>query len=88
MPTVCTKKILNTVNKVPRVFYFSKCCRLPFQVVSPVTLKQARYVSGAARINTGILFVPQQEAWVIERFGKFKCILEPVSIIMVDYHNF
>ncbi|XP_005089636.1 stomatin-like protein 2, mitochondrial [Aplysia californica] len=28
-------------------------------------------------INTVILFVPQQEAWVIERFGKYKQILEP-----------
>ncbi|KAK0050883.1 stomatin-like protein 2 mitochondrial [Biomphalaria pfeifferi] len=28
-------------------------------------------------INTVILFVPQQEAWVIERFGKFNQILQP-----------
>eukprot|EP01147_Barroeca_monosierra_P000460 gene460-3795_t len=27
--------------------------------------------------NTGINFVPQQEAWVIERFGKFFKVLEP-----------
>ena len=26
-----------------------------------------------------INFVPQQEAWVVERFGKFETILEPVS---------
>lgn len=26
-----------------------------------------------------IKFVPQQEAWVIERFGKFNRILDPVS---------
>ena len=25
-----------------------------------------------------INFVPQQEAWVVERFGKFQTILEPV----------
>lgn len=30
-------------------------------------------------MNTVILFVPQQEAWVIERFGKYKAILEPVG---------
>ncbi|KAK2164852.1 hypothetical protein LSH36_58g16031 [Paralvinella palmiformis] len=47
------------------------------QVIAPFSRQQARSVSGAARINTGILFVPQQEAWVIERFGKFKSILEP-----------
>ena len=29
--------------------------------------------------NTVVLFVPQQEAWVIERFGKFYTLLEPVS---------
>ncbi|KAH9488515.1 Stomatin-like protein 2, mitochondrial [Bulinus truncatus] len=28
-------------------------------------------------LNTVILFVPQQEAWVIERFGKFNQILQP-----------
>lgn len=28
-------------------------------------------------INTAILFVPQQEAWVVERFGKYHRVLEP-----------
>ena len=28
-------------------------------------------------INTVINFVPQQEAWVVERFGRFNKILEP-----------
>ena len=28
--------------------------------------------------NTVIMFVPQQEAWVVERMGKFYKILEPV----------
>lgn len=27
--------------------------------------------------NTAVLFVPQQEAWVIERFGKYHRVLEP-----------
>ena len=31
--------------------------------------------------NTIINFVPQQEAWVIERMGKFNRILEPVGFI-------
>jgi hypothetical protein len=30
-------------------------------------------------VNMGIVFVPQQEAWVIERMGKFNKILSPVS---------
>jgi hypothetical protein len=29
--------------------------------------------------NTIILFVPQQEAWVVERMGKFYKTLSPVS---------
>lgn len=28
-------------------------------------------------LNTVIMFVPQQEAWVVERMGKFHRILEP-----------
>ena len=28
--------------------------------------------------NQGINFVPQQEAWVVERFGRFYRVLEPV----------
>lgn len=27
--------------------------------------------------NTGIVFVPQQEAWVVERMGRFHSILNP-----------
>ena len=32
----------------------------------------------AAAVNLGILMVPQQEAWILERFGKFHKTLEPV----------
>ena len=32
----------------------------------------------AAAVNLGILMVPQQEAWILERFGKFHKSLEPV----------
>jgi len=28
-------------------------------------------------VNTVILFVPQQEAWIVERFGKYQQILQP-----------
>lgn len=34
-------------------------------------------------INMGVNFVPQQQAWVIERFGKFKEILEPGLALLV-----
>jgi len=36
----------------------------------------ARHASSMP-MNTVVLFVPQQEAWVVERMGKFQCILEP-----------
>lgn len=35
---------------------------------------------GGTPINTIIVFVPQQEAWVVERFGKYARILEPVCM--------
>ena len=28
-------------------------------------------------INTGVVFTPQQEAWIVERFGKFHKTLSP-----------
>lgn len=31
-------------------------------------------------MNTVVLFVPQQEAWVVERMGRFHRILEPVAV--------
>ena len=30
-------------------------------------------------INTGINFVPEQEAWVVERMGRYSKILKPVN---------
>lgn len=27
--------------------------------------------------NTGVVFVPQQEAWVVERMGRFHSVLDP-----------
>uniref|UniRef100_A0A672V797 Stomatin like 2 n=1 Tax=Strigops habroptila TaxID=2489341 RepID=A0A672V797_STRHB len=47
-------------------------------------LKRAAWLAPAPRrlnsslpVNIGVLFVPQQEAWVVERMGKFHRILEP-----------
>lgn len=34
-------------------------------------------------VNTVVKFVPQQEAWIIERFGKFNRILEPGLAILL-----
>lgn len=38
---------------------------------------QSRRRRAQGHTNTVINFVPQQEAWVVERFGKFETILEP-----------
>lgn len=41
-----------------------------------VTPAQQRWASSLP-VNTVVLFVPQQEAWVVERMGRFHRILEP-----------
>lgn len=41
-----------------------------------VAHNSVRFRSGLP-FNTIVLFVPQQEAWVVERFGKFHRVLEP-----------
>lgn len=42
----------------------------------PCVMQTAQYASRLP-MNTGVLFVPQQEAWIVERMGKFNKILEP-----------
>ncbi|XP_043491806.1 stomatin-like protein 2, mitochondrial [Polistes fuscatus] len=37
----------------------------------------ARQASTVTPLNTIIMFVPQQEAWIVERMGKFHKVLEP-----------
>ena len=44
---------------------------------------QVRYKSGGTPINTMVMFVPQQEAWVVERMGKFNKILEPGVNVLI-----
>lgn len=36
-------------------------------------------------LNTIILFVPQQESWVVERMGKFNRILEPGLNLLLPF---
>ena len=52
------------------------CC--VFQRLAQVAQQQVRYRTSLP-FNTVFLFVPQQEAWIIERFGKFQQVLSPVS---------
>jgi hypothetical protein len=44
----------------------------------PALINSVRYSSQSTPMNFGILFVPQQEAWVVERMGKYNSILSPV----------
>ncbi|KAK2181231.1 hypothetical protein NP493_405g02006 [Ridgeia piscesae] len=47
-----------------------------FQRLTQVAQQQVRHRTSLP-FNTIILFVPQQEAWVVERFGKFQKVLSP-----------
>ncbi|XP_041369112.1 stomatin-like protein 2, mitochondrial [Gigantopelta aegis] len=58
-----------------RTFIGKKSVRL-LQHAIRQTEHQVRYRSHLP-FNTVVLFVPQQEAWVVERFGKYNRILEP-----------
>ncbi|EGD72891.1 hypothetical protein PTSG_04620 [Salpingoeca rosetta] len=53
--------------------------RLSPRLLAPTTrlASSIRKRRTALPMNTGINFVPQQEAWVIERFGKFFKVLDP-----------
>lgn len=46
------------------------------RVILHQTNQQVRHRSRLP-LNTAMLFVPQQEAWVVERFGKYHRVLEP-----------
>ncbi|XP_064620939.1 stomatin-like protein stl-1 [Lineus longissimus] len=47
-----------------------------FERLSHQMVQQVRHRSGLP-LNTIILFVPQQESWIVERMGKFQRALEP-----------
>ncbi|CRL02493.1 CLUMA_CG015213, isoform A [Clunio marinus] len=42
-----------------------------------INLQQSQRNKTTTPINLGIMFVPQQEAWVVERMGRFSRILNP-----------
>lgn len=49
-------------------------------------LFQVRNKSGVP-INLGVMFVPQQEAWVVERMGKFLKILSPGLNFLIPFFD-
>ena len=50
------------------------------EIMSPLIDINVRNSSQNTPVNLGVMFVPQQEAWVVERMGKFNKILSPVLI--------
>ncbi|KAF4525038.1 hypothetical protein B566_EDAN001951 [Ephemera danica] len=52
----------------------SRISKLQLQIAGPGL--QVRW-KAYTPLNIGIMFVPQQEAWVVERFGKFHRIMDP-----------
>lgn len=55
-------------------------------LITPANEQQYRFRSNLP-MNTVILFVPQQEAWVVERMGKFYKTLSPVSEDVIDMNE-
>ncbi|KAL9986841.1 hypothetical protein ACROYT_G001047 [Oculina patagonica] len=68
---------------------FKRLANAPSQAFQPSRFAVRTMAYGYSRtkkklpVNTVIKFVPQQEAWVIERFGKFNRILEPGLAILL-----
>ena len=44
---------------------------------SPLLWARAARSKHSTPVNVGVMFVPQQEAWLVERMGKFNKTLEP-----------
>lgn len=54
-------------------------------ITTTVNEQQYRFRSRLP-FNTVVLFVPQQEAWVVERMGKFYKTLSPVRFLITDFY--
>lgn len=65
--------------QIPYIFLFYF-----FQNIYSYEHLQHRYRS-TTPLNTVIMFVPQQEAWVVERMGKFNRILDPGLNVLVPF---
>lgn len=65
--------LLNNRNSINHLSHYGQINRS--QSYNTVRLRHT------ARINTMIVFVPQQEAWIIERMGRFNRILGTIIFI-------
>ena len=48
-----------------------------FPLRTQLRLSSSNSTNSNNPMNLGVMFVPQQEAWVVERMGKYYSILEP-----------
>ncbi|XP_022692790.1 stomatin-like protein 2, mitochondrial [Varroa jacobsoni] len=51
--------------------------RAPVVASGPLAFSSQNRYRSSLPINTGLMFVPQQEAWLVERMGAFHRVLEP-----------
>ena len=58
---------------------------LPLLPTSSFISYGARLKSTGTPVNMGVMFVPQQEAWLVERMGKFNTILEPGLNFLIPF---
>ncbi|KAJ2726379.1 Stomatin-like protein 2, mitochondrial [Coemansia sp. D1744] len=61
--------------------------RLSMSASGPGNSRSSPLVRRAKNLpaNTVVKFVPQQEAWVVERMGRFSRILEPGLAILLPF---
>ena len=65
--------------------------RAPLAARQPLQLQHARYMSFRSfsrmdtPVNLGVVVVPQQMAWVVERFGKYHTVLEPGLRFLIPF---
>jgi len=57
----------------------------PLAGATGVRVGSVRHRSSGTPLNTVVMFVPQQEAWVVERMGRYNSILEPGLNILIPF---
>jgi len=57
----------------------------PLAGATGVRVESVRHRSSGTPLNTVVMFVPQQEAWVVERMGRYNSILEPGLNILIPF---
>jgi len=50
-----------------------------------ISLPSSYFQRPSLPANTIVRFVPQQTAWVVERMGKFKRVLEPGLAVLIPF---